>query len=118
MRLLAKHLKNEASRKLQACVQYSLKKTAWRRSRVNITAKICYGDADLPLDRRPCEQARLMGKSLDEPINFGNKALDVIIVIVREYGRCTFTKKRVDVIVERLKKAAAAHDHEVWETCC
>ena len=57
-----------------------------------------------------------MGKSLDEPINFGNKALDVIIVIVREYGRCTYMKKRVDVIVETLKKAtAAAHDQELWD---
>jgi hypothetical protein len=58
-----------------------------------------------------------MGKSLDEPINFGNKALDVAIVSVREYGSCAFMKKQIDVIVERLKMAAEAHDHEVWETC-
>jgi hypothetical protein len=55
-----------------------------------------------------------MGKSLDEPINFGNKALDVTVVSVHEYGSCTFMKKQIVAIVERLKMAAEAHDHEVW----
>lgn len=54
-----------------------------------------------------------MDKPLHKPINVGNKSLDVVVVSVREYGYCTDIKNRIDVIVKRLKKAAATHDQEL-----